>query len=239
MQAFLAANFKHFEIFKDLRESDLLSLAKLCRKRTVLPGEQVFHAGEAPADVYFIFEGRVKVFLTPPPGRGQKVLFSILGPFQMFGELAAIDGLPRSAAVEAAELTTLAAVPADGFNEFMQSRPAFASAVMRQMASYVRRLSERVFEYSTLSVQLRVHSELLRYASAALNGGEEAVISPAPLRTDFAAMISTNREAVSRTLTLLEEDGILRRESNGSIRILDLERLRKLVADAKGIEQAL
>jgi CRP/FNR family transcriptional regulator, cyclic AMP receptor protein len=63
--------------------------------------------------------------------------------------------------------------------------------------------------------------------------GGQALLSPAPLLADFAARISTHREAVSRALSRLQEQGILRRDGM-DIHLLDMERLRKLVKEEKG-----
>ena len=99
----------------------------------------------------------------------------------------------------------------------------------------VRRLSERVFEFSTMVVRNRIQTELMRLAAEAGKTQGEAVLSPAPAPSlsDIADRISSHREAVSRELSRLTSIGLLIRE-HGDLKITDVARLAKLVHDAKG-----
>src|SRR5947209_13788459 len=97
----------------------------------------------------------------------------------------------------------------------------------------MRRLSERVLEFSTLVVQNRIHAELLRLAADARQENGQALLSPAPSLSDIANRISTHREAVSRELSRLASIGLLRREG-GDLRVPDVARLEKLVREARG-----
>jgi CRP-like cAMP-binding protein len=224
--------FKRFEIFQDVPPSVLEELARGCSWRHVPAGQQLFMAREESADVYFIASGKVRIVLYSA-AEGRRVLFTILGPYQMFGEVAAIDRRSRSASVEAEEDCQLGVVPHEPFRRLTAEHPAFAFAVMRQLASQVRRLSDRVFEFSTLGVQSRIYSELLRCAVPIAGKKEQGLLSPAPHRSDLAARVSTNREAVSRAITALKKRGVIRKEGK-DLRVLDLETLRKLVMKAKG-----
>src|SRR5690606_18894793 len=108
-----------------------------------------------------------------------------------------------------------------------------AVATLRHVTAEVRRLSERVFEFSTLLVQNRIQAELLRLAAEGGSAQGEAVLSPAPSLSDIAGRVSTHREAVSRELSRLTSIGLLRRE-HGNLRITDVAKLAKLVDQAKG-----
>src|SRR5262249_57052490 len=149
------------------------------------------------------------------------------------GEGPAIDRCARWASVEGEEDCVLAILPREPFRRLSAQHPAFAFAVMKQLASQVRRLSERVFEFSTLGVQSRIYSELLRSAVPVAGKNGQGLLSPAPHRSDLAARVSTNREAVSRAITVLKRKGIIRMEGK-NLRILDLETLQQLVLKRKG-----
>ncbi len=223
-------NFGRFEILKDLSPAALDDLAGSCALTSAPAGKQILLANEPTADVYFILGGKVRVLLYSAV-EGKPVLLASLGPLDMFGEVSAIDGKARAATVEAEEDCDLAILPRDQFQRLLAAHPAFASAVMRRLSGHLRRLTERVYEFSTLSVQARVHAELLRLAVPAGDG--EALISPAPLLVDLAARVSTHREAVSRVISGLQEKGILRREGS-VIRILELNWLQRLLSEEKG-----
>jgi len=151
----------------------------------------------------------------------------------MFGEIAAIDRAARSAGVEALEASTLAWLTADQFEDLLLREPRVALATLKHVAVEVRRLSERVVEFSTLVVQNRIQAELLRLAADTGKDGPGALLSPAPSLADIAERISTHREAVSRELSRLTSMGLIRREGT-NLRIVDVVRLARLVREAKG-----
>ena len=104
----------------------------------------------------------------------------------MFGEIAAIDRAPRSAGAEAIEASEVASLSADEFKALLSTEPTVALATLRHLTAEVRRLSERVLEFSTLVVQNRIHAELLRLAAEAGQQNGEVLLSPAPSLSDIA-----------------------------------------------------
>src|SRR3546814_15586310 len=86
---------------------------------------------------------------------------------------------------------------ADTFRSIRQEYPAVSMALLTSLIGTVRTLSERIFEFSTLAVKNRIHSELLRLAREGEHVGKTAHISPAPTHADIASRISTHREAVT------------------------------------------
>jgi CRP/FNR family cyclic AMP-dependent transcriptional regulator len=135
--------------------------------------------------------------------------------------------------VEAIETSTVASLAAVQFEELLLREPRVAVATLKHVAAEVRRLSERVVEFSTLVVQNRIQAELLRLAADAAKDRAGALLSPAPSLANIAERISTHREAVSRELSRLGSMGLLRREG-ANLRIVDVERLAKLVRDVRG-----
>jgi len=224
--------FKRFEVLKNLSADALDDLAGVSSWITAPSGKQIVLANEPSSEVYFIVNGRVRVLLYSAL-QGKPVLFATLGAFEMFGEIAAIDGAPRSATVEAEEDCILAVLPKEQFLRLIHLYPALSFAVMKQLAARVRRLSQRVFEFSTLGVQARIYAELLRLTASAGEQDGQALLSPAPLLVDLAARVSTHREAVSRVISRLQDNGIVRREGS-NIRFLDIDRLRRLLHEEKG-----
>ena len=223
---------RRFEVFKNLPACALEDLASTLSWRFAPSGRQIALANEPSTDVYFIVNGKVRVLLYSAL-EGKPVLFATLGALEMFGEVAAIDGRPRSATVEAEEDCNLAVLAREHFLRFVQAYPAFSFAVMKHLAAQVRRLSDRVYEFSTLGVQARVYAELLRIAALAGERDGQALLSPAPLLLDLAARVSTHREAVSRVISRLQDKGILRREG-ANIRILNIDRLHRMLIEEKG-----
>ena len=223
---------KRCPVLAGLADSALAKFASTCAWREYQAGAQLLGYQDISTDVFFIVAGKARVVIYSAEGKA--VLFHLLEAGSLFGELAAIDGGPRSASIEAVEPSTVASLTASQFKALLQQEPAAAMAVMQNMAAVLRRLSERIHEFSTLVVQNRIQAELLRLAERCKAGpGKGALIVPAPSLNDIAHRVSTHREAVSRELSRLSAIGLLHRESGG-LRISDIEYLAGLVREAKG-----
>ncbi|MGE0850150.1 MAG: Crp/Fnr family transcriptional regulator [Hyphomicrobiaceae bacterium] len=218
-------------ILARLPERTLERIAQSCAWRQYAPGEQILGYQDTSTDVSFLLAGKARAIIYSLEGKA--VVFSDLRPGTMFGEIAAIDRKARSASIEALEPCTIASLSAEQFEALMLAEPSVALATLRHVAADVRRLSERVFEFSTLAVQNRIHAELLRLAGETQQKGREVVLAPAPSLSDIANRISTHREAVSRELSRLATIGLLRREGS-NLRITNRPKLAELVHEAKG-----
>lgn len=226
-----SARLAQVSILATLSEPSLRYIAQCCAWRQCEAGSQILGYQDPSTDIFFLLVGKARVIVYSLDGKA--VVFTDLKPGAMFGEIAAIDRKPRSASIEALETCTIASLSSDQFEALLLREPSVAMATLREIAADVRRLSERVFEFSTMAVRNRIHAELLRLAGQGHEVGGEVTLSPAPSLSDIANRISTHREAVSRELSRLSARGLLRRES-GSLRITDLGKLAELVDNAKG-----
>jgi CRP-like cAMP-binding protein len=114
----------------------------------------------------------------------------------------------------------------------LRKHPAAAAVMLRELTRLIRSLSERVVEFSTLGVKNRIHAELLRLAREHMRDANKAVIMPAPTHNEIASRVSTHREAVTRELNHLAQDGLIERQ-HGGLTILDVARLSRLVEDVQ------
>lgn len=214
------------KFFEGLSSSELNALARKCRWCRYSAGQQIIGHQDESKDVYFIVAGRVRVIVNSASGK--EVMFRDLDAGTTFGELSAIDGEVRSASVVALAPTVLATMSADYFHRVLQSHPDVARRLMTYLVGLVRRLSDRVVEFSILAVKNRIHAELLRLARDQGYDGNTAVIVPAPTHAEIASRVSTHREAVTRELNALARDGLIRRERRGLV-IDDVAHLARLV----------
>jgi len=222
---------RHVPILTGLSDTSLERVARACKWQQFEAGEQLVRYHDPSTEVFFLTTGKLRVIVYSLEGKA--VQFTDLKPGAMFGEIAAIDRAVRSAGVEAIETSTVASLTADQFEELLVREPRVAVTTLKHVAAEVRRLSERVVEFSTLVVQNRIQAELLRLVADTGKGGGDALLSPAPSLADIAERISTHREAVSRELSRLGSIGLLRREG-ADLRIVDVARLEKLVREVKG-----
>jgi len=225
------AALKRVPILATLSRSDLEHVVKACKWQDYNAGEEILSYGAPSAEVFFLAAGKVRVIIYSAEGKA--VLFTDLRAGATFGEIAAIDRGPRSAGAEAIEPCTVACLRASQFETLLLKHPDMAYATLRHLSAEVRRLTERVLEFSTLMVQNRIQAELLRLAADSGQREGQALLSPAPSLSDIANRVSTHREAVSRELSRLGAVGLLRRE-RGDLRIMDIARLAMLVREAKG-----
>jgi CRP-like cAMP-binding protein len=199
------------------------ALEGLCAWRRYRPGERVFERGSAGREVFFVIHGALSVVSISPLGR--EITFAAAQSGGMVGEMAAIDGRPRSASVVAVEESLVAVLPSESFVALLENHGEIALQLLRQLSAFVRKSGNRVLELSAVKAINRVYGELLRLAEP-----DEA--APEPLR-DLASQAGTTREVVTSALAKLYPSGLIRRKGN-SLYILDRQALEEIVKAAGG-----
>jgi CRP/FNR family cyclic AMP-dependent transcriptional regulator len=216
-------------IFRDLSGSTIGTLEARCTWRAYERGEQIVGHLEATQDVFFITTGLARVTIYSADGKA--VAFRDLHPGDLFGEFSAIDEEPRSATIEALQSSVTASLSPADFRNILAAESEVAMALVRHLVTQARALTSRIYAFSALAVQNRIHGELLRlaYEIGCKSGAVRLV--PSPTHALIAARISTHREAVSRELSRLANIGVLRREGT-TLCIADVERLALMVEQA-------
>lgn len=214
------------DIFEDLDRERLAAIADRCRHDKYQRRQTIFSHGDTSADVYFVKSGHLGI--TSFSATGKEIGFRQLKPGDMFGDIAAVDQLPRSASAVSASAVELFRLSDTDFLNILREMPDVALKEMQRLAFLVRSLSERVIEFTTVGVRNRIHAELLRIAKASGQETEVINIYPAPTHADIASQVSTHREAVTREFGHLAGEGILEKRGRNLI-IRDLARLERLV----------
>lgn len=223
-----AGVLRQMHVFRGLCDDDLRSLADLCRWREYYTGDQIILHDDKSTDIYFVARGTVRATIYSSNGR--EIVLRDFTSGELFGELAAIDGEPRSAHVIALENCLIASMTADVFHKACRDFPEMTEAAMKHLAQQVRRLCLRVYEFSAFPVNKRIRAELLRLATAHSGNGSILAISPVPKHADIANRVSTHREAVTRELNELEQIGVIERSKDQLI-IRDPDRLAKMAQE--------
>lgn len=221
---------RRIALLEGLSAERLDALARQCAWHNFRAGQHIISRTAADRDVYLIVSGRVRV--TTYSAAGRQVTFRDIGAGELFGEVAAIDDMPRSADVVALENSLTASMPPDTFRTLLREEPAVAERVLRRLAGLVRRMSERVIDLSTLGVHHRIHAELLRLAHEAGVSQNIARIDPAPKHADMASQVSTYREEITRELSALVRAGVVEKDGRALL-IRDVKRLERLVEEVK------
>src|SRR6476619_3530888 len=209
-------------MFRSLKRSAVETLDARCEWRRVAAKQWVIDYQDEGIDVFFVVAGAVRVLIYARSGR--EVILADLEAGGFFGEMAPIDGHPRSASVLAVTDAVIATMPGAVFLEVLHDHPQVAMYVLKLLATRVRELDNRVLEYSTLDVRHRVSCELLRLARPDAKDSRRGVLAPVPTQAGIAARVSTTREAVVREMKLLEREGYLQRQ-RGALVLVDMPNL--------------
>jgi CRP/FNR family transcriptional regulator len=165
-------------------------------------GQSLFQIG-APADgCYWLKEGVLKVSITS--NQGAERILAILGPGSIVGELAMIDGLPRSASVQALRDSRLAFVSRNNFRECLRDSPELYPLLVDTLVARLRHADEEVAAASFLSLRARVAHALLQFAKhlgEPTTTPDQVVIRDKLRQEDLAALADVARENVSRILS--------------------------------------
>jgi CRP/FNR family cyclic AMP-dependent transcriptional regulator len=214
--------FRIISLFEELTNRRLGEVAAACHVVSCAQDTEILGEEETTNDVFFILRGSVRINSVTPGGR--EVIFTDIAAGNIFGEFSAIDHLPRSASVVATSGCTLARMTSQRFFEMLRGDGLIATRLIELLVAKVRRLSERVFEVSALSVRERVRRELCRLAQSGTRTDTGISIRPSPTHYEFAARIGSHREAVTREFNRLEGAGVLQ-VSRQQIRIIAPEAL--------------
>lgn len=205
-------------------------LAQQCRWRRIAATQRVISREAQDQDVYLIVAGRVRV--TSFSASGRQVTYRDIAAGDWFGDFAAIDGMPRSADVDALEDSVVAVMSPAVFRNLLHAHPDACERVLRRLVGSVRDLTERIFDLSTLGVQNRVHAELLRLGKQMGVKANAARIDPVPTHAEIASQVGTYREQVTREISAMVKQGLIQRSGRALV-IPDVARLEKAVAEVR------
>ena len=209
-------------IFAELPDEALARLAAHGVRRTYRRNQYLWYQGDDGAYLVVVASGLVKVVLSS--AQGGEVVLTTHGPGAISGELAVLDGSPRSASVVAAEPTTVLLLSRATVLEVLNRYPSALDALLRSLGNLIRRLTEQAGDLVFLDLPGRVAKLLLHLAEA--HGAGSTVLDLGLTQSDLAAMVGASRPAVNRVLQQLAARGVI--EVDGQrIVLVNLAELRR------------
>jgi CRP/FNR family transcriptional regulator, cyclic AMP receptor protein len=192
--------------------------------------EVLFEAGDVADGCYWLEQGLLKVSIASP--RGEERILTILGPGSIVGELAMIDGQPRSATVVAIQDSKLSFISREAFINCLREYPEIYIDLVSTLVSRLREADHAMAAASFLTVKARVARVMLELAEHLGRDKESGriVIHHKISQGDIAAMAGVARENVSRTLTELKRRGLIG-QSSGYYFINDKRKLLRETED--------
>lgn len=217
-------------IFEGLAADELAQLAALARTRTYRARETIVEKGDPARHLYVLLRGRAKVVSRGADGSDTGL--NVMGPGQVFGEIALLDGQPRSASVTTLEPCDMAVLEVDAFRGFLNAHPSIAVKLLAVLAGRVRDLTTRLEDRTFLEVPARLAKQLLWLAEHhGAASGTGAQIELRLSQQELGELIGATRESVNKYLSEWTRSGMLRQGREG-VEIFDLEGLRAIAEAA-------
>ncbi len=193
-------------VFNGLDEAELRRLAGITREVTLAPDDVLFEQGEESDGLYIVISGIIRIYLTA--GDGREATISLLEDGEMIGEIALLDGLPRSAGAAALTPTKLIFIPHRPFCDLLDSSPQLSRQVMLMLCERLRAAHRQVDQ--AIFHDLRYRLLVLLRQIAVIHGRIEkdvAVVDLDVTQGMLAQMLGASREAVNKQLRALAREG--------------------------------
>ncbi len=208
-----------------LPEEGRQHLAAAAKRRRFSRGQIIFHKDDPGRSLFLIEEGGVRIYL--PSRQGGDLTLAFLGPGDFFGDLALLDGGPRSASAVASEDTVMLSLDRDDFTTLLHSRPQSATAVLAAVAGRLRQADEMASHLAFLDVAGRLANKLLELAQAHGVPSPRGTLLDLPLtQEELASMVGVTRESVNRHLAAFRRRGLIERQGRRFL-LLDPDGLRR------------
>jgi CRP/FNR family cyclic AMP-dependent transcriptional regulator len=213
-------------LLSGLEQAELERIAQVAVPRSYPKGARVFHEGDESDACYGIREGEVRV--TREHSDGRAIALATLGPGELVGELAMLDGGVRSASLEALTDIELLAVSAADMRGLLERNAEITAKLVVALTKRLRETNERISRQSFQTVPSRVAGVLSQLVQ---EDGAEPGRDGVTIRmnqADLAQLAGTSRESVSRFLAVLDRAGVVR-VGRGRVTVLEPPRLRAYI----------
>ena len=196
------------------------SLRSNARHVALKSGEILFNKGDEGDGCYWVDRGILKVTVMSP--EGEERILALLGPGAIVGELAMLDGQPRSATIQALRASDLSFISRTGFQSLLRSDGDLVLQLLDTLVRRLRRSDEEAAAASFLPVRVRVARALHQMMELFGEGDErngKVMVTHDLRQTDIAGLAGVSRESVTRIIASLKREGILNQFGRFSYRI--------------------
>ncbi len=217
------------DLFRGVSQAALKQILADVVERPFAQGDIIFRQGDPGRVLYLVKSGQVRIFINGLDGTETSVI--LLGrPGNIFGELAIIDGLPRSATAVSMEATVLLTINREAFRDHMRQNPLLALNFMQELSSKVRHNTRNIDTLTTMPVPQRLARQLMEMAQNYGQATQDGVfINTTLTQGQLATLIGATRESTNKALRDFRQREWILME-NGRITILDPDALRAEIA---------
>jgi CRP-like cAMP-binding protein len=213
-------------LFTSLKPADKANLSTLLRRLTLRKGDVLFRKGDEGAALYIIIQGRIKVAY--PSKFGDEVTLAIFGNGDFFGEMALLDGMPRSADATALDETLLYVLNRSDFLSFIVSNPGAVQSVLHALSMRIRKTDDLLGETCFMSISWRLARRLVEMVQnrPGYDSGEKAPVELNLMQKELASLLGVSRESINKELKALRDKGVVTTSRN-TITIVDMDALKR------------
>jgi CRP/FNR family transcriptional regulator len=222
-KASTADTLRRVPIFADLSETEIKFLAERAVPRSYSKGELIFSEGDPCTGLLVIESGHLRIFKSSPTGREQVLTFE--GPGSSVAELPVFDGGTYPASTSAVDDARVYFISRPDFHSLCLVHPQVPLKVLKVVGARLRKLVAIIEELSFTTVRSRLIAVLLRLAQSGKKTSAGIEIQLPPSNQDLAFQIGTVRELVSRNLSRLQAEELIRMDSK-TVLIPDVQRLK-------------
>ena len=210
--------------FADLAPEAFDQLCRYAKHSTLKRGAAIFSKGDPGTSLFAVISGTIKISISSPDGRN--AILNLIGPGEIFGEIALLDGLARTTDAIANTNCELFTIDRRDFIPFVRSQPELAMKFIELLCTRVRRTSDQVEQIILQNLPGRLAGALLRLTDRhkLAQGGRTIAIT----QQEISEMVGMTRESINKQLRAWAARDWVRLE-HGAIVVLKPEALRTLV----------
>jgi CRP/FNR family transcriptional regulator, cyclic AMP receptor protein len=219
------AMLRNHALFRELAQPVIEQLGTYITRRTIERGTTIFARGDAGTALMGVLSGSVKISLASADGRD--IILNIVHPGEIFGEMALLDGQPRSADATAISDCDLMVLDRREFIPFLRTQPDVMLKLVEILCSRVRRTSEQLQDLSFLNLPIRLAKTLLELSAFSEPSGPKGKV--AITQREISEIVGRSRESTNKQLREWAKLGWLRVHWGG-ITILMPDKIAEIAA---------
>ena len=222
------AVLRRHPIFSDLDADAFEQLCRYAKPATLKRGATIVSKGDPGNSLIAVISGTVKISVSSPDGRS--AILNLIGPGEIFGEVAVLDGQARTADAIANSNCEIYVIDRREFLPFVKSQPALAMKLIELLCARLRWTSDQVEEVILRNLPGRLASALIRLTERQVPDSRTIAVT----QQEISEMVGMSRESINKQLRAWASRGLVRLE-HGAIVVLDVASLQEIAgADAEG-----
>jgi CRP-like cAMP-binding protein len=213
-------------LFRQLPPAELERLGSYMKRRALARGAAIFAKGDPGVGLMGVVKGAVKISV--PSTDGRDIVLNIIHAGEVFGEIALLDGHPRTADATAMTDCELMVIERRDFIPFLRSQPDLTTQIIEILCARLRRTTEQVQDVTFLNLPARLAKALLRLVSEAEKATPARKVTIT--QREISQIIGRSRESTNKQLRAWAKNGWIRVE-RGAITVIQPDRLAQAAAE--------